>query len=234
MVYEPDSKELWLYYRQVAGDNVVLLLRSADGTHWGTPVEVARAPNHDLVSPSVVRRAAGDWWMWSVKSGTSGCGASSTTVELRRSADGVLWSDPEPTDLSAGELWPWHIDVEWIPGRNEFWAVYNAKTDKGCTTPAVFIATSADGITWQMTERPVIVKGRIPEFQDIVYRTSFAYDPVTDAVTFWYSGAKFQSGSYVWSAAVERRHRSDLFLGLLQIEDGTLLSPPPAPLTDWP
>ena len=85
-----------------------------------------------------------------------------------------------------------------------------------------------------MIERPVIVKGRIPEFQDIVYRTSFAYDPLTDAVTFWYSGAKFQAGSYVWSAAVERRHRSDLFLDLSQIEDGTLLSPPPAPLTDWP
>lgn len=234
LVYEPDEKELWLHYRQVAGANIVMLLRSADGVRWGAPVEVARAPNHDLVSPSVVRRGPGDWWMWSVKSGTSGCGAASTAVELRRSADGLVWSDPETTDLSAGELWPWHLDVEWIPTRNEFWSVYNAKTDNGCTTPGVFIATSTDGVAWQMVQRPVIVKRRIPEFQDVVYRTTFSYDPLTDAVTFWYSGAKFQSGSYVWSMAFERRHRSDLFVDLSQIEDGTLLAPPPAPLTDWP
>lgn len=234
LLYEPDAKELWLYYRQVTGDNIVHLLRSSDGITWGPAVEVARTPSHNLVSPSIVRRAPGDWWMWSVNSGPSGCGASSTTVEVRRSTDGILWSDPETTDLNGGDLWPWHIDVEWIPSLDQFWAVYNVKTSTGCTTPAVFLATSADGITWQAVEQPVIVKGRIPQFADIVYRTGFVYDPLTDAVTFWYSGARFQGGSYVWSAAVERRHRADLFVNLSSVEGGSAFTPAPAPLTDWP
>ncbi|MGH7498863.1 MAG: hypothetical protein ACREL3_08435 [Gemmatimonadales bacterium] len=234
LLYEPDAKELWLYYRQVSGANLVHLLRSPDGITWRPAVEVARAPSHNLVSPSIVRRGAGDWWMWSVNSGPSGCGASSTVVEVRRSTDGIVWSDPQMTDLTGGDLWPWHIDVEWIPDLEQFWAVYNVKTSTECTTPAVFLATSADGVTWQRVERPVIVKGLIPEFRDIVYRASFAYDPLTDAVTFWYSGARFLSGSYVWRAAVERRHRSDLFSNLASVQGRLMFTPAPAPLIDWP
>jgi hypothetical protein len=234
IVYQPDARELWLYYRQVTDRNVVHLIRSTTGIAWSAPVDVVSGPNHDVVSPSVVRRGPGDWWMWSVKSGPLGCGAPSTTVEVRRSMDGIAWSDPETTDLTAGALWPWHLDVQWIPSRNEFWAVFNAKTATGCTTPALYLATSTDGTTWQTVERPVLMKGRIPAFQDIVYRSTFAYDPNTDAVTFWYSGAKYESGNYVWSAAVERRHRTDLFVNFSQLEDGILFTPPPAPLADWP
>jgi hypothetical protein len=234
IVFEPDARELWLYYRHVDDANIVRLLRSSDGIRWSQPVEVARAPNHDLVSQSVVRRAAGDWWMWSVSSGPAGCGATSTSVEVRRSADGIKWSAPLATDLSGGQLWPWHLDVEWIPSRNQFWAVYNAKAANGCTTPVVYLATSTDGVSWQMVARPVIVKGRIPEFQDIVYRTTFSYEPVTDAVTFWYSGATFTGGSYVWGVAVERRHRAEVFSGAGAVQADMVFTPAPAPLTDWP
>jgi hypothetical protein len=234
LVYEPDAGELWLYYRQVTTDNIIYLIRSADGLHWSEPVELFRAPNHQIVSPTVVRRGRGDWWMWSVNAGSAGCGAATTTVDLRRSTDGVAWSGPVTTDLTQEALWPWHVDVEWIPSRDEFWAVYNAKTASGCTTPAVFLASSVDGVTWQGVSRPLLAKGRVPEFEDIVYRSTFAYDPFTDAVTFWYSGARFEGNAYVWKAAVERRHRAEVFANLTSIEDGTLFSPPPAPLIDWP
>jgi hypothetical protein len=120
---------------------------------------------------------------------SAGCGAATTTVDLRRSTDGVAWSGPVTTDLTQDALWPWHVDVEWIPSRDEFWAVYNVKT---------------------------------------------AYNPFTDAVTFWYSGARFEGSAYVWKAAVERRHRAEVFANLTSIEDGTLFTPPPAPLIDWP
>jgi hypothetical protein len=138
------------------------------------------------------------------------------------------------TDLTQDALWPWHVDVEWIPSRDEFWAVYNVKTASGCTTPAVFLASSGDGVTWQGVSRPLLAKGRIPEFEDIVYRSTFAYDPFTDAVTLWYSGARFEGSAYVWKAAVERRHRAEVFANLTSIEDGNLFTPPPAPLIDWP
>src|SRR5690242_4688013 len=95
-----------------------------------------------------MRRAAGDWWMFAVNSGSAGCGAASTTVEVRRSADGLVWGPPKRVALEQPDLWPWHIDVQWIPSRQAFWALYNAKTAGACTTPAVYLAESADGITW--------------------------------------------------------------------------------------
>ena len=233
LVYVPETGELRLYYRQVTTENLVLLTRSVDGLRWSVPVEVARASSHDLVSPTVVRRAADDWWMFAVNSGPAGCTAAATTVEVRRSADGLTWGPAQPVALEQPDLWPWHLDVQWIPSRQVFWAVYNAKTATACTTPAVYLAESADGITWTPLERPVLVKGAIPAFEDIVYRATFEYDAVSDAITFWFSGARFDGARYVWSAAVERRRRVDVFAPASAL-DVTVLLPPPAPLVDWP
>jgi hypothetical protein len=232
LVYLPETGELWLYYRQVTTHNIVQLVRSADGVHWSAPEELARVPNHGLISPAVVRRAPDDWWMWSVNAGTDGCGAAATSVELRRSTDGLQWTAPVTVDLIQPGFSPWHVDVQWIPSREEFWAVYNGKTPGSCTTPAVFLATSADGVTWQALDGPVLAKGRVPQFADIVYRTTFAYDPVADAITFWYSGARYNGTQYVWSAAVERRRRSEVFTPSLAATAPFL--PAPAPLVEWP
>jgi hypothetical protein len=234
LVYVPDLNELWLYYRQVTSDNIVQLVRTGDGHTWSAPVEVVRAPNHQIVSPSIVRRAIGDWWMFAVNSGQTGCGAASTVVQVRRSQDGIHWGDAVPAQLAQSDLWPWHIDVQWIPRLNRFWALYNVKTANGCTTPAVYLAESTDGLDWQVVPQAVLVKGAIPELQDIVYRSTFEYDPVTDAVTFWFSGARWESGGYRWSAAVERRHRVSLVEGFQATIDPAVLPPAPAPLDEWP
>jgi len=239
LVSVPELGELRLYYRQVTTENSVLLSRSSDGSHWSPAVEVARAPNHEIVSPSVVRRAADDWWMFAVNSGPAGCTAAGTTVEARRSADGVRWGPPTPVVLEQPELWPWHIDVQWIPGRRVLWAVYNAKTATACTTPAVYLAESTDGLTWAPVPRPVLVKGAIPAFEDVVYRTTFEYEPLSDAMTFWFSGARFDGARFIWSAAVERRHRADVFApdpasARSAALEAAMMAPAPAPLVDWP
>lgn len=234
VVYVPDAGELRLYYRQVTSSNIIRLVRTRDGITWSAPVEVARAPNHRLISPSVVRRAADDWWMFAVNAGSVGCGAATTTVEVRRSTDGLTWGEPATAALAQPGLWAWHIDVQWIAARNEFWAVYNVKTEGGCTTPAVYIASSADGMSWDVAPGAVMVKGTARELQDIVYRTTFAYDPAADAITFWYSGARFADGRYHWGALVQRRLRQEVF-GLARAEvDPRQLPPAPAPLDEWP
>ena len=234
LVYVADLGELWLYYRQVTSDNIVQLVRTSDGRAWSAPVEVLRAPNHEIVSPSVVQRAIGDWWMFAVNSGPTGCGAPGTAVEVRRSTDGIHWGDAAPARLSQADLWPWHLDVQWIPRLNRFWALYNAKAAGGCTTPAVYLAESTDGLDWQVVAQPVLVKGAIPELRDIVYRSTFEYDPVTDAVTFWFSGARYEAGRYRWGAAVERRRRAALTERLATTIDPRQLPPAPAPLAEWP
>lgn len=234
LVWVPEAGELWLYYRQVTIENTVRLMRTRDGLTWSDPVIVLHAPNHQLISPSVIRRAADDWWMFVVNSGRGGCDAASTTVDVRRSSDGIHWGDPGGAGLLQEGLWPWHIDVQWIPSRGVFWALYNAKTDQGCTTPALYLAESSDGYAWTVVSQPVITKGVTATLQDIVYRSTFEYDPVSDALTFWISGARFERGRYHWGAVVERRHRASLFAPTAALFDPRHLAPAPAPLEDWP
>src|SRR5690242_12461875 len=181
-VFVPERNELWLYFRKVSTENMIFLTRSTDGVRWSTPAIVAHAPNHEIISPTVVRRSPTDWLMWSVN-GNLGCTGLNATVELRRSSDGSSWSAPTTVALSQPGLYPWHIDVEWIASRNEFWALYNTKTPGSCTTSAVYLATSADGVHWTTYASPVLAHGAIPELQDVVYRSTFSYDDASDAVT---------------------------------------------------
>ena len=220
VVYLDATGELWMYYREVTSSNIIQLVRTTDGSQWSAPQEVVRAPNHQIVSPTVVRRGDGDWLMWAVNAGERGCSAPATSVDVRRSADGLHWSAPEPVNLPGP--FPWHIEVQWIPSRGEFWAVYNVKSPDDCATAALYLATSPDGVTWTVLDQPVLTRGRIPELNDIVYRSTFQYDPIADAITFWYSGATFSQHErkYVWGAAVERRLRTDVFAPAAAVRAG--------------
>jgi hypothetical protein len=203
-LYNPDAGELWLYYRGVTAQNEVFLIRATSPAQWSAPLLVASAPNHSIVSPSVVRRGTGDWMMWSVNSGPVGCASAATSVELRRSTDGVNWSAPVTTDLAEADNYPWHIDVEWIPSRGEFWSVYNVKTAGSCTTAALHFATSVDGVHWVPGHSAVLARGRILAFEDIVYRGAISYDADADQVTLLYSGARFHNSRYTWRVATEQ------------------------------
>ena len=213
-----DQRELWLYYRHVDDGNEVLLTRSTDGVRWTQPRVVLRVPNHQAVSPTVVRRGPNDWLMWTVNSGATGCSSSTTSVELRRSGDGLTWSSPTTAALVQPGVYPWHIEVQWIPARQEYWALYNGKVAGSCTTDALYVATSADGLAWKTYRSPILRRGAIPEFADVVYRATFAYDAQRDVVSLWHSGARFTSRGYEWHAAFERRRRTELF------EDGARMN----------
>lgn len=233
-VYVPERNELWLYFRQVTSQNTIRLTTSRDGVAWTTPVDVAHAPNHQIISPSVVRRGPNDWLMWAVN-GNVGCTGADATVELRHSANGVDWSVPEPVALTQPGFSPWHIDVEWIASLNEFWALYNVKTAGSCTTSAVYLATSSDGVRWRTYPSPVLARGAIDLLRDVVYRSSFAYDPSSDAVTIWYSGARFDGVNYSWHSAVQRRLRADLFATIAAPAKAALTAPTVVPqLRDFP
>ena len=228
LLWLDDRRELWMFFRHVGDANEILASQSGDGVRWSTPRVVVRAPNHQAVSPSVVRRSAGQWLMWTVNSGAVGCGSTSTTVELRRSEDGLVWSSPTTVSLSQPGVFPWHVEVQWVAARNEYWALYNGKVAGSCTTDALYLATSADGVTWTTFRSPVLRRGAIPEMADIVYRSTFAYDADRDLVSLWYSGARFTSRGYEWHAAFERRRREDLFGAIARV-DAAFIQPSTAP-----
>lgn len=230
LVWDPDAAEVRLYYRHVSEANRVLLVTSRDGITFSVPRQVVSAPSHQVVSPSIVRRGPTDWLMWSVNSGPHGCTAGSTTVELRRSPDGVNWSVPKPVELSQPGVFAWHIDVQWVDALGEYWALFNGKVAGSCTTDALYIATSADGVRWRTYRSPVLRSGVIPELADIVYRATFAYDKERDLVALWHSGARYTSRGYEWRTAYERRRRSELFELVAKAEPALAVRVAPPPL----
>lgn len=233
-LFVPERNELWLYYRQVTSENVIRLTTSSDGVHWSTPSTVAHAPNHEIISPSVVRLAPDEWLMWSVN-GNVGCSGATAGVELRRSTNGMDWSAPEPVSMSQPGVYPWHIDVQWIASRGEFWALFNGKTAGSCTTGAVYLATSRDGVQWTTFPSPVLARGALPELRDVVYRSTLSYDPASDAVTIWYSGARYDGSQYIWRSGVQRRLRADLFTTVAAPAKSAAVAPVALPpLTDFP
>jgi hypothetical protein len=228
MLWLADRRELWLYYRHVNAENEILVASSNDGVRWGPSRVVLRVPNHQAVSPTVVRKSANEWLMWTVNSGAAGCSSPSTTVELRRSVDGVSWSSPTTVSLSQPGEFPWHLEVQWLPTLGEYWALFNGKIAGSCTTDALYIATSADGVTWKTFRSPVLRRGAIPEFADVVYRGTFAYDAERDLVSLWHSGARSTPRGYEWHAAYERRRREDLF-NVVTRADAAFIGPSTAP-----
>lgn len=211
VVYNYSTNELWVYYREANSNNEILLTRSSNGVEWTKPQLVLSAPSHQLISPSVVRHNRNEWIMWTVNGGSSGCSAKSTSIEMRLSEDGIHWGNPTPVTFDNGSISPWHLEVQWIPSRNEYWSVYNGKTPGSCTTPVLYFATSKNGVTWNVFPTPLLQKGAIDEFNDVVYRSTFEYNPHRDEITFWYSGAKFVSPNYHWKSAVQLLRRSDVY-----------------------
>jgi len=101
--------------------------------------------------------------------------------------------------------------VQWIPAKGEFWALYNVKISGSCTTSALHFAKSVDGLHWVVEPGPVLVRGAIPAFADIVYRASLLYDEASDTITLWYSGARFENTGYTWRIATETLGASAFF-----------------------
>ena len=233
LVWNPESGEMWMYYRQAADRNIVWLVRSGDGIRWSTPVLAVSAPNHELISPSVVRRGPGDWWMWSVNGDREGCAAQTAWLEVRRSSNGINWGSPTVINLAHDGLYPWHVEVQWIPSKSEYWALYNAKQPGSCTTPALFLATSGDGVSFSPIRRPIVTRGQIPGFADIVYRSTFSYDPAADDLRLWVSGARFDR-RWIWSTFLIRKHRASLLDKLAAGEEPLSFPPAAAELVDWP
>ena len=199
------DQHLWMYYRDVVDQqNVILVTRSWNGTMWDTPITVVTAPSHQVVSPSVVRGGLqAPWQMWSVNSGMPGCSAPVTTVERRTSPDGLNWSAPITVDLAQPGQAIWHIDVQWVPARAEYWAMYNTYAiGTSCATDALYLARSPDGVRWTVYPSPIARAGLITAFKDLIYKSTFMVDPKATRVTLWMSGASYIFNvGYDWRTA---------------------------------
>jgi hypothetical protein len=228
IVFSSARGELSLYYREASDSDRIFLTSSKDGAIWSRPAQLFAAPRSAALSPAVVRRRTGEWLMWSVNA-PGGCMGTSTSVEVRRSVDGIEWSAPEPVDLRAPSLLSaWHIDVQWIPERDEYWALFPVKAPETCATTALFLATSRDGIAWNTLPSPVLTAGTLSELSHVVYRSTFSYDARTDMVTLWVSGARLSGTVFRWRTVALRRSRRTLFAELARTLRAAVAPPLPA------
>jgi hypothetical protein len=236
LAYDPASDELRLYYREVVEvrhrkekpkhkADVVYLTRSTDGVHWSPATAITNDVGHFVVSPTVARRADGDWKMWAVDAGNAGCTSKSTRILLRHSVDGVIWSVPTPLAFTQPGYLPWHLDVQYIPQLGAYWALVAAyPAGSACTSSSLFLATSTDGEHWTTYPSPVLARGTIPQFSTNVYRSTFAFEPNGNDLTIWLTGATtVKRGDHRkppvlrWSAAVWHT-RADALLDHVRIE----------------
>lgn len=218
MVFDRPTHSLWMYYRQVTGENVIWLTRSGDGVKWDTPTVVVSAPNHQIVSPSVVHNAPhAPWLMFAVNTHANGCTSTHNDVTRRTSPDGMSWSQPLTTDLAQEGQTIWHLDVTWVPARSEYWALYNTyPVGTSCATTALYLARSSDGIHWRTYPSPLFRTGVIDAFRDVIYRSSMLVNDQADTTRFWVSGASYD-GNYNWQMATTTRATDDFFREIAQI-----------------
>lgn len=230
MLFHASTGEMWLYYREVQNNLIgkrkrvvhfadnVWLTKSSDAVHWSAPQRVVADTNRFVVSPSVVQTPDGAMSMYQIDSGRDGCSARSTRITRRRSTDGIAWSKSTAVSFLQPGFVPWHLDVQYIAARDEYWALIAAYPPaRGCTTTSLFLATSRDGVNWTTYPTPVLAAGETAAFKSAVYRSTFAYGE-DGAVTIWYSGCKVVAPGgknrppvLAWSAAVSHTSATALF-----------------------
>ena len=145
--------------------------------------------------------------------------ASSSDVRL----DSADWQSGVETDLAQPGYVVWHMKVEFVPSKNEYWALYVAYPADGrsCKDDDLFMARSKDGVHWLTYTRAVLRHERRRWTAGALYRSSFVYDPQTDALRVWLSAvdakqawhlgyAQFRLASLFAHLAVSGRRKNDV------------------------
>ncbi|MBS5305928.1 discoidin domain-containing protein [Clostridium tertium] len=220
MIYNEATDELWVYW--VESDDItkgwVKLIKSKDGVNWSSQQVVVddNRAKYSTLSPSIIFKD-NKYYMWSVNTGNSGWNNQSNKVELRESSDGVNWSNPTVVNTLAQDgSQIWHVNVEYIPSKNEYWAIYPAyKNGTGSDKTELYYAKSSDGVNWTTYKNPILSKGTSGKWDDMeIYRSCFVYDEDTNMIKVWY-GAVSQNPQ-IWKIGFTENDYDKFIEGLTQ------------------
>jgi hypothetical protein len=188
LFYDEASDRLCVYYiwEDYRGFSRILRKVSSDGIQWSQSEDLFKVRVNDVVSPTVDK--IGDtYYMWSINSGTAGCETTNTTTEYRTSTDGAVWSAPQLVNISQAGYVIWHIEVRYVPSKQEYWmlsAAYPAGDQCGHTV--LFFNNSSDGVNWTSYPNPALGIGSGWDSGEI-YRSTFLFDPSLNMLKVWYS-----------------------------------------------
>ncbi|HEX3867660.1 MAG TPA: hypothetical protein VHV78_12945 [Gemmatimonadaceae bacterium] len=231
--YDPATGRLVQVYRVVSDSfNKIMMMSTRDARTWTTPVLAFQERNHDAISPALVLERDRTAKVWYVKSGTDGCVATQSTVALRTAQpdsdsryERSTWSGAAPVQLSIPGYVVWHLDVLKISESRGYLAMIAAfQRYSNCANSDVWLASSADGVTWRTYALPLFSRSmKLAKQLGLTtwYRGTLRYDSQTDTIHFWPSGmTKTTWGVYHATAKL-----SDL-LDLLSIAQPSDFQPP--------
>ena len=196
--FDVANNRLVLIYREVTlVENRVNTVTSRDGVHWTKPVLAFRRPNHSMVSPTITFGAAGTPTLWYVDAGPKKCSERITHVMMEQGSSVTAvapastekgWTAPK-MNLSQPKKNIWHMDVTWVPERNEYWAVYVAYPGRACFGQDLYFARSGDGIGWTTYAIPFLRHEESAWTGGTLYRSSVTYDASRGVIQFFVSGS---------------------------------------------
>ena len=210
LLYDRRSDRLVVSYREVSGGlNSINGTSSPDGISWSPPRRFFSAAQHNIVGQTLTMRDGVRPVAWSVNSGPSGCSSRSSRLE-RRVGTGVAavgpaatrasWSPPSVVALSQPGFVIWHINIVYVPEKQEYWAVYAAyRPADGCGKCELFFARSSDGETWRTYSGPFLRTGFSGWSDASLYAASLVFNSSSDRLTVWFSA---RSRTDVWSLGI--------------------------------
>lgn len=179
MVYDPDTDELVMIWREVRPDHSEWIYQSTspDGVTWSPRVLLLQVGQALAVSPSIIRLAEDDWRLWGINingidsmwHATSREGPYTNETPVHFTKNGV-------------EFRVHHGDVTYHRGR---WVAILRNTDLSMTE---YAAVSLDGYDWWVHPVPIITP-RASSFWDGTggYRSTVQIDPAGQFAHIWYS-----------------------------------------------
>ena len=194
LVFDPSTGRLICYWREVVSETLevsrTLAKFSTDGVTWSDVVQIM-TDQHFLhcLSPSVVRRRAGDWWMFAVSvSGEIG-------MRVYRSVDPLAgWGASQVTPIP--ELF--HADVIWDG------AAFRLLSVNG-NGAAISVRSSRTGYEWSAAT--AVMWPRPGYWDAALYRPTITVRDDT-WMRVWYSARSGTGGHTEWYMAGTQMPRS--------------------------
>jgi hypothetical protein len=214
MLYNAATDELWMYYLDTRravrcgahqnqpyyNHNYLKLIKSADGVHWSAPVVVIDwSLNTEplYLSASVVKQGS-TYHLWAVNSATA-------TVRTTQSTDGLNFGPSQAVTLADPA---WHLDVEYVPDRAEYWMFLDYPSTPG---GILRFARSTNRVNWTTYPNPALTY-TASGWDRSLYRSSFTFDAATNKIRLWYAA---HNGSLVWRIGHSPVDYADLLNGLV-------------------
>lgn len=221
IIYNSETDELWVYFLADSPSlkNALLkLTKSPDGVRWSPPVTLIDFGARGFVSPAVVRLNATTWYLFYVQScPDTWQDMTNNFIAYRTSSDGEHWGPEQDTGLMFPGYYPWHVEVQYIPSKSEFWALAQVM-------PVPYVSHQADVLvfargvsptqwthvyTQPAMERTAAATDEVWHHKRL-YRSAFVYHPQSDLLEVWYSGLNHKESHVGYTRACYGDFLSDL------------------------